>query len=278
MSYFPLDTAIFEDKRIRRLRATFGADGIAFYIYILCKAYGDKGYYVPYNSDFVLDAAEDIGCTPQKIGLMVDYLLHSSLLDSTRYSTVKVLTSHGIQSQYQRSKRSAKQRIEIDPALWILSESETEGFVECAQNKIIPELTPLIPGSKRQSKIKENKIKENKVKEIKEKETAREARRSLGQYNWVKLTDAEYEALKAELGEAELARCIKYVDESAQGTHNRNGWKDWALVLRKCSRDRWGLPPLPDASRNRVVTRAEYEARPAQPISIDELNDILEKI
>ena len=109
------------------------------------------------------------------------------------------------------------------------------------------------------------------------KENAREARRSHGKYKWVKLSDEEFAALEAELGKAELARCIQYVDESAQGTHNRNGWRDWALTIRKCSRNRWGLPPLPN-SRNRVVTRAEYEARPVEQIDMGELKDILEKI
>ena len=109
------------------------------------------------------------------------------------------------------------------------------------------------------------------------KENAREARRSHGKYKWVKLTDEEFAALEAELGQAELARCIQYVDESAQGTHNRNGWRDWALTIRKCSRNRWGLPPLP-SSRNRVVSRAEYEARPVEQIDMGELKDILEKI
>lgn len=67
------------------------------------------------------------------------------------------------------------------------------------------------------------------------------ARRAHGQYQWVKLTDEEYSRLLADLGEAELARCIAYVDEAAQSTGNKNKWKDWNLTLRKCHRDGWGL-------------------------------------
>ena len=67
------------------------------------------------------------------------------------------------------------------------------------------------------------------------------ARRAHGQYQWVRLTDEEYSRLLADLGEAELARCIAYVDEAAQSTGNKNKWKDWNLVIRKCSRDRWGI-------------------------------------
>lgn len=67
------------------------------------------------------------------------------------------------------------------------------------------------------------------------------ARRAHGQYQWVRLTDEEYSRLLADLGEAELARCIAYVDEAAQSTGNKNKWKDWNLTLRKCHRDGWGL-------------------------------------
>ena len=57
----------------------------------------------------------------------------------------------------------------------------------------------------------------------------------------MELSDAEYAQLLDELGEAELARCIAYIDESAQSTGNRNHWQDWGLILRRCSRECWGI-------------------------------------
>lgn len=68
-----------------------------------------------------------------------------------------------------------------------------------------------------------------------------EKKSAFGQFGWVKLTQKEHSGLLRDLGEAELNRCIAYVDESAQATANKNGWKDWNLVLRKCHRDGWGL-------------------------------------
>lgn len=61
-----------------------------------------------------------------------------------------------------------------------------------------------------------------------------------GEYGWVKLTDAQYSKLCADLGLAETERCIAYVDESAQSTKNKNKWVDWNLVVRKCHREGWG--------------------------------------
>lgn len=66
-----------------------------------------------------------------------------------------------------------------------------------------------------------------------------------GQYGWVKLSDAEYSNLLNDLGETELNRCITYVDESAQSNGNRNKWKDWNLVIRKCHREGWGMSYRP---------------------------------
>ena len=61
-----------------------------------------------------------------------------------------------------------------------------------------------------------------------------------GEYGWVRLTDDQYAKLVKDLGQAELDRCIAYIDESAQGNGNKNRWKDWNLVIRKCSREGWG--------------------------------------
>lgn len=50
-----------------------------------------------------------------------------------------------------------------------------------------------------------------------------------------------YARLIDDLGEEELTRCIDYIDESAQMHGNKNKWRDWNLVIRKCSRERWGI-------------------------------------
>ena len=66
-------------------------------------------------------------------------------------------------------------------------------------------------------------------------------RKKHGRYGWVKLTDSDYNRLLNDLGQAEVERCIAYVDESAQSNGNKNKWRDWNLVIRRCHRDGWGL-------------------------------------
>lgn len=55
------------------------------------------------------------------------------------------------------------------------------------------------------------------------------------------MTDSDYNHLLNDLGQTEVERCIAYVDESAQSTGNKNRWRDWNLVVRRCHRDGWGL-------------------------------------
>lgn len=88
---------------------------------------------------------------------------------------------------------------------------------------------------------KENKIEREKESYIdSERKRSAPSRESFGQYGWVKLTEEEHSRLINEYGLSEVQRAIAYIDESAQSTGNKNKWKDWNLVVRKCIRDGWG--------------------------------------
>lgn len=62
-----------------------------------------------------------------------------------------------------------------------------------------------------------------------------------GEYGWVHLSKEEYACLLKEMGPTELDRCITYIDEAAQSNGNKNGWKDWNLIIRRCHREKWGI-------------------------------------
>lgn len=137
LDYFPKDSGFYRDRKIRALIGRFGSDGAILYDYILCEAYGDKGYYVSVDDSFQDIAAADLGMSPEKIGLILDYLLNKSmLLDGTLFKAVKVLTSHGIQTRYQEAvrQRAVKRGVCVDGKLWLLSEAETESFIQVRHN------------------------------------------------------------------------------------------------------------------------------------------------
>lgn len=86
-------------------------------------------------------------------------------------------------------------------------------------------------------------------------------RNKYGQYGWVRLSDEEYHRLINDFGEAEVQRCITYVDESAQGNGNKNKWKDWNLVVRRCHREGWGLNKGGYGKKPHMLTKEENDAR-----------------
>ena len=92
-----------------------------------------------------------------------------------------------------------------------------------------------------------------------------DAKKSFGANGWVKLTESEYNRLLNDLGQDEVKRCIAYVDESAQITRNKNKWRDWNLVVRKCHRDGWGLnaarPAAPKAPHPSYGPEGEADRR-----------------
>ena len=86
---------------------------------------------------------------------------------------------------------------------------------------------------------------------------------SFGEFGWVKLTAQQYDKLMGQWGYDELHRCITYVDEAAQSTGNRNRWKDWYLIIRRCHENRWyearRSPPKEEIPKGASGTLGEAE-------------------
>ena len=136
----------------------------------------------------------------------------------------------------------------------------TEIRMTSAANTVFSVVKPYIDTSKKRANAKKNgknlqvKSPENREetedfvptscannKNMNQKKKKETEKHKYGEYGWILLTDAQYGKLLTELGETELERCVRVVDEAAQKTGNKNGWKDWNLVIRACHRDGWGL-------------------------------------
>lgn len=114
IDYFPLDVDFFTDKKIRILKARYGADGIAIYLYLLCEIYR-AGYYIRFDDDMLFILSNDLGMSPDKVKQVLKFLLERSLLDSTLFQSDTILTSAGIQKRFQLAvkERARKKPIEV---------------------------------------------------------------------------------------------------------------------------------------------------------------------
>ena len=167
LSYFPLDVDFFTDNKIRILRARFGNNGIAVYIYLLCEIY-KKGYYMEWNDDFKFILAADLNLSDGFIEQVLTFLLERSLLDSTLFKSDTILTSPGIQKRYQLAvKERAKKTPIVIKGFWLLEADETEPFIKV--NPSFYSSRKNEDSSRRNNDIsRKNDIKKSRVKESKE--------------------------------------------------------------------------------------------------------------
>ena len=129
--FFRLDVDFFSDRKIKILKARYGADGITLYIYLLCEIY-KAGYYLKIDEDFEFIVSDDLNMDSNKVKQVLNFLLERSLFDNTLFQSDKVLTSAGIQKRFQLAvkERARKNPIEVG-RYWLLKEEETEPFIKC---------------------------------------------------------------------------------------------------------------------------------------------------
>lgn len=177
LDYFPLDTDFFEDNKIRILKAKYGADGIAVYLYILCQIYHDKGYYTECDEDFVLIMSDYFNFSEQKTTQILEYLVSRSLLVKSILSeTVTVITAKSVQRRYQEAKKEiakkAHRDIIVDDRIWLLKKEETEpcikvqsfdGFSEKNDSLSEKNHDNSKKNAANKSKVNQSKVNESKV-------------------------------------------------------------------------------------------------------------------
>lgn len=153
--YFPLDVDFFQDKKIRKLKAEYGADGVAIYLYILCEIY-KNGYYVIADEDFIDAMADELRMNTNKINLVLKFLLGRSLFDNTLFQSDTVLTSISVQRRYQFAlqERINDHTVKIED-FWLLKKDDLE---------TLRQVRPFLENSQEKStkESKENKSKLNK--------------------------------------------------------------------------------------------------------------------
>lgn len=166
----------------------------------------------------------------------------SGLPKKDQLPVFRAVVSYGLSGSHQESLSPTQN------AFFTLMQPVLDSSRNKASNRKQTENKPKTNGEqngKEKEREKENEN-ENEIEREYENDSSLKAhtkkkRVSYGSFGWVKLTEEEHSKLVTDLGEAELNRCIAYVDESAQSTGNKNKWRDWNLVIRKCSREGWGL-------------------------------------
>lgn len=99
MSYYPVDTDRYQDRRIKRLKKDMGCKGIAVYDFILCETYRVRGCFLEWDENTVFDVAEYFGLEENSVKEIVRYCGSVGLFNKALLSR-GIITSGAIQRRY----------------------------------------------------------------------------------------------------------------------------------------------------------------------------------
>lgn len=175
LDYYPMDVGFLRDKKVRLLRSEFGASSVLFVLYVLGKVYEGDGYFLAWDKDELLLAADELRETPTYISEVLQGCLKRSIFDERVFQAFDVLTSAGIQRRYLRGCEK-RDGIAIFNEYWLLNISSKSDVPASIRAKLAlvsltggnndvnsPGNSETSPGNP-QSKVKESKGKESRVK------------------------------------------------------------------------------------------------------------------
>ncbi|AUC15444.1 hypothetical protein BTO06_09955 [Tenacibaculum sp. SZ-18] len=153
LDYFPFDTDIFSDRKVRKLLKTHGCKGFTVFSLVLCEIYRGKGCFVLCDDDFLFDVSDKLNIAETVVNETINFCVSNGLFNKRVFDCERILTSASIQKRYISAKRG---KVVIDTKINVL---ETETSVNVA-------ITQVNETDSTQSKVKENKVKKSKESTI----------------------------------------------------------------------------------------------------------------
>ena len=172
-----LDVSFFQDRKIMRLQRRVDAYAPLAYIAVLCSIF-KEGYYIRWDEDLALDIAKATSLDGEYISKVIEVCFEVGLLSKKMFDKHGILTSVGIQRQYQRVCERSKRKSQVDeysllgtqekefpeqPVPQPVSQSEEINSEDFAKNsEELPNNSEDFAKNSPYSKVKESKVKESK--------------------------------------------------------------------------------------------------------------------
>ena len=149
LDYFPTDTDILKNIKIRKLIRKYRELGFVLYLQLLTDIYRNS-YFIELSDEYIFDLADQFHKRDKTILEMIDFMVEVDLFNKN-LRNILILTSPSIQKRYFTVKGNSYNGLEKD-LLYILIPLSTEK-------------PPVISEEMPQSKVKERKGKESKENE-----------------------------------------------------------------------------------------------------------------
>ena len=140
LDYFPFEKGFFSDIKVRKLIKYQGGRAALVYIDLLCRIYGDRGYYIMWDSELPFIISDDLGSGYDEgyVFEVIKTCVTIGLFDEGLFQA-GVLSSVAIQSRYKKACETSKRKATI--GLYNLLEPpifSTEIPVESTEEMPIP--------------------------------------------------------------------------------------------------------------------------------------------
>ena len=163
LKYTCLDLNFFQDRKVRRLQRKCDASAPIVYIALLCTIF-KEGYYVMWDEDFAMDLADATHMDEDYVNKVLLACFDIGLLSEEMFQNHRVLTSVGIQRQYEIICEQSKRKTRVDEYSLLEDVSSVETSENNPNQDVSSEETASTGGFPPEKVHKENKI---KVKESK---------------------------------------------------------------------------------------------------------------
>ena len=166
LDYFPLDVGFLRDRKVKLLRAEFGASSVVFVLYVFCKVFEEEGYFCTWDNDELLIASDELKEKPAYLSEVLSGCLKRSIFDEGVFQMFGVLTSAGIQRRYLAGCEKRDDITLFEEYLLIeKKEIQASTLRKCAFVSVSGEKTPVnspetmvFSPENPQSKVKKSKV------------------------------------------------------------------------------------------------------------------------
>lgn len=230
LDYFPTDTDILKNIKIRKLIRKYRELGFVLYLQLLTDIYRNS-YFIELSDEYIFDLADQFHKRDKTILEMIDFMVEVDLFNKDLRNSL-ILTSPSIQKRYFAVKINSYKGLEKD-LLYILIPLSTEK-------------PPVISGETPQRKGKKSKVKESKENE------------SINNHTHIARESEKIRALKAEWDQWKMEMlndedwCATLVRYSGKGILILNN----AYEIMKCFDDYIILR----SSENTIQTKKDYQS------------------
>ncbi len=230
LDYFPTDTDILKNIKIRKLIRKYRELGFVLYLQLLTDIYRNS-YFIELSDEYIFDLADQFHKRDKTILEMIDFMVEVDLFNKNLRNSL-ILTSPSIQKRYFTVKGNSYKGLEKD-LLYILIPLSTE------KPLVISEETPQRKGKKSKGKeSRENESINNHTHIARESEKIRALKAEWDQWKMEMLNDEDW--------------CATLVRYSGKGILILNN----AYEIMKCFDDYIILR----SSENTIQTKKDYQS------------------